>query len=77
MTDSKAWYESKAVWGAVIAILASILHLGGYELGLLEQGQLVDGVVSLVGSVGALVALYGRIVASHALRAPKGQTTEM
>ncbi|TWD46989.1 hypothetical protein FB480_11158 [Agrobacterium vitis] len=77
MTDSKAWYESKAVWGAVIAILASILHMGGYELGIMEQGQLVDGLVGLAGSLGALVALYGRIVASHALRSPKGQTPDM
>jgi hypothetical protein len=71
MTDSKAWYQSKTVWGAVIAILASILHLCGYELGVLEQGQLVDGLVSLAGSIGALLALYGRIVASHTLKSAK------
>jgi hypothetical protein len=67
MEDSKAWYLSKTVWGALVAILASILHISGFELGMLEQGQLIDGLVGIAGSVGGLVALYGRIVASHAL----------
>ncbi|KAA3519633.1 hypothetical protein GOZ89_04490 [Agrobacterium vitis] len=67
MNDGKPWYLSKAVWGALVAILASGLQLGGFELGLLEQGQLTDALVALAGSVGGLVALYGRLVASHAI----------
>ncbi|BCH60238.1 hypothetical protein [Agrobacterium vitis] len=67
MNDGKPWYLSKAVWGALVAIFASGLQLGGFELGLLEQGQLTDGLVALAGSVGGLVALYGRLVASHAI----------
>ncbi|MGV2123234.1 hypothetical protein ACQZ4R_09100 [Agrobacterium vitis] len=67
MNDGKPWYLSKTVWGALVAILASGLQLGGFELGVLEQGQLTDGLVALAGSVGGLVALYGRLVASHAI----------
>lgn len=67
MADSKAWYLSKTVWGALVAVLASILHISGFELGVLEQGQLIDALVGIAGSVGGMVALYGRIVASHAL----------
>ncbi|MUO82165.1 hypothetical protein GOZ78_00140 [Agrobacterium vitis] len=67
MNDGKPWYLSKTVWGALVAILASVLHLGGVELGVLEQGQLTDGLVALAGSVGGLVALYGRLVASHTI----------
>jgi hypothetical protein len=67
MTDSKAWYLSKTVWGALVAILASILHVSGFELGVLEQGQLIDALVGIAGSIGGLVALYGRVVANHAI----------
>lgn len=67
MMESKPWYLSKTVWGAVIAILASALNLGGYELGVLEQGQLIDGLVALAGSVGGIVAIYGRVVANHSI----------
>lgn len=67
MADNKAWYLSKTIWGALVAVLASILHISGFELGVLEQGQLIDALVGIAGSVGGVVALYGRIVASHAL----------
>ncbi len=67
MTDSKPWYMSKTVWGALVAILASILHLGGVELGVAEQGQLLDAVMGIVGSMGGLLAVYGRIMASQVL----------
>jgi len=40
MIDSKAWYQSKTVWGALIAVAASLLRLGGVELGLDIQGEL-------------------------------------
>jgi hypothetical protein len=67
MTDSKAWYLSKTVWGALVAVLASISHLFGFELGILEQGQLIDGLVAIAGSIGGLLALYGRVVANHSI----------
>lgn len=70
MSDGKPWYLSKTVWGALVAILASMLQLSGFQLDLADQGQLTDGLVALAGSLGALVALYGRLVASHVI-APK------
>jgi len=70
MNDGKPWYLSKTVWGALVAILASMLQLSGFQLDLADQGQLTDGLVALAGSLGALVALYGRLVASHVI-APK------
>ena len=30
MTDTKYWYQSKTVWGSLIAIMASVLHAGGF-----------------------------------------------
>lgn len=67
MIESKPWYLSKTVWGAGLAVLASLLHLSGVELGLEEQGALADGLVALFGALGALFAVYGRISARHAI----------
>ena len=67
MIDSKAWYQSKTVWGALIAVAASLLRLGGVELGLDIQGQLVDAAVTLAGAIGGLLALYGRVSAQASI----------
>ena len=39
MIESKPWYLSKTVWGAGLAVLASLLHLAGVEIGVEEQGR--------------------------------------
>ena len=67
MIDTKYWYQSKTVWGALIAILASVLHAGGFELGSKAQNELADGIVALTGAVGGLLALYGRLSAATRL----------
>ncbi|MGV8935999.1 MAG: hypothetical protein ACOH2J_02690 [Allorhizobium sp.] len=67
MIDSKAWYQSKTVWGALIAVAASVLRLAGVELGLDMQGQLADAAVTLAGTIGGLLALYGRVAAKAAI----------
>ncbi len=67
MIDSKAWYQSKTVWGALIAVAASLLRLGGVELGLDIQGELADAAVTLAGAIGGLLALYGRVSAQASI----------
>lgn len=64
MNEIKTWYQSKTVWGALIAVAASILQVAGLELGPASQAELADIAVAIAGAVGALVALYGRIVAN-------------
>ena len=67
MDDVKMWYKSKTVWGALIAILASVLQAAGVELGLDDQNQLADATVTLAGALGGLLALYGRLSASSVI----------
>jgi hypothetical protein len=64
MDGLKNWYQSKTVWGALIAVAASALHLAGLDVGADEQSELVNIAVTLAGATGGLLALYGRIVAS-------------
>ncbi|MCM2477624.1 hypothetical protein HGO38_29690 [Rhizobium sp. CG5] len=63
MQDLKLWYQSKTIWGALVAVASSLLGLAGVHLGLDEQGDLADLLVGLGGSLGGLLALYGRISA--------------
>ena len=64
MEDNKSWWASKTVWGGVIALLAGILGLFGYQLLPDDQTALVDGGVSLAALVGGLIAIWGRVKAS-------------
>lgn len=64
MEDVKTWYQSRTIWGAIIAILASLAHAGGYNLTVADQGQLAEAALSLAGAFGGLVAIWGRMKAS-------------
>lgn len=66
--DAKAWYQSRTVWGALVAILASLANAAGVEVTAGDEGELADLLVAAVGTVGGLVALYGRILARRRVR---------
>lgn len=67
MDDIKQWYFSKTVWGALVAIAASLMQAAGLELDPTAQGQLADNLVALAGALGGLVAIYGRLTAESRL----------
>ena len=60
----KNWYQSKTVWGALVAIAASILRIAGLEFGEAEQAELTDAIATIAGTAGGLLALYGRVTAT-------------
>lgn len=63
MDNTKQWYQSKTVWGALIAILASILQAAGMNFNAGDQAQMADSLVAISGAIGGLIALYGRMSA--------------
>jgi hypothetical protein len=67
MEDIKQWYQSRTIWGALIAIAASLAHAGGMTVSTADQGQIVDSLVSASGALGGLVAIYGRMKAKSSL----------
>ncbi|MBL0371085.1 hypothetical protein JJB09_03505 [Rhizobium sp. KVB221] len=67
MDTTKYWYQSKTVWGSLIAIAAGVLQAGGIELGSESQTQLADILVALSGATGGLIAIYGRMTADRRL----------
>ncbi|SIQ49034.1 hypothetical protein SAMN05880561_103184 [Rhizobium sp. RU33A] len=64
MLEMKPWYQSKTVWGALIAIAAPLLGRAGLELGGNEQAEIAEALTTLAGTVGGLLALYGRLTAT-------------
>lgn len=65
MLDIKPWYQSKTVWGALIAAGAPLLKHFGLEFGLAEQGDLADALAALAGAAGGMLAVYGRVTATR------------
>ena len=65
MTGTKPWYQSKTVWGSLIAILAAVLGLWDVRIEAADQARLVDLVVQVAGALGGLIALTGRFAASR------------
>ena len=68
MDAMKEWYQSKTVWGALIAVTASLLQVAGIELGADMQSDLADIAVTLTGAAGGLLAIYGRVTAQSGIR---------
>lgn len=63
MDEIKLWYQSRTVWGAVVAIAASLAQMGGVQLDAVTQGDIAGNLVSLSGALGGLAAIYGRMKA--------------
>ena len=69
MTDeTKPWYMSRTVWGALIAIAASLANAAGVEIKAAAEGELAALLVSAAGTIGGLIAIYGRISARRPVR---------
>lgn len=68
MHDYKNWYQSKTVWGGLIAVAAPLLGVAGMPLDVGSQGELADILATLAGAIGGLVAIWGRLTANSTIR---------
>lgn len=62
-TDTKSLFFSKTVIGAAVSILATGLRFFGVEAGA-EEAALTDALYTMAQAGGALLAIYGRLVAT-------------
>lgn len=56
--DVKGMLQSTGVWGALIAIAATVSSIAGWDIG--DTNGLAEQIVAIVGGV---IAIYGRITA--------------
>jgi hypothetical protein len=64
MTDVKGFFESRTVWGGLIAFLSGVAAVIGYSVTPEDQNTLVSVITGGTGTFGAVLAIYGRIKAS-------------
>jgi hypothetical protein len=67
MNGTKVWWQSKTVWGSIVALLAGVATLAGVKLDATLQDQLAELIVGIANIVGGAVAWYGRAKADGAL----------
>jgi hypothetical protein len=65
MNEYKTLLESKTFWGAAVALAGAALTLGRYTLTPADATQAIDLLAGIAGAIGALAAIYGRVVATR------------
>ena len=67
--ERKHFLASKGVWGGIIAVLPPALSIVGVDLSPEEAQGIAGHVDAIISAVGGLLAIYGRVTASKALKA--------
>ena len=65
---AKPWYQSRAIIGGLVAILASILGLWGIDL---DQAAATEIALNAAPLIGGALAVWGRVKATRPIRRKK------
>ena len=65
--NNKSWWASKTVWGGLLALVAGVAGVFGYQLLPEDQAALIDGGAALAASLGGVIAIWGRVRASKGI----------
>jgi len=68
MTDSKAWYASKTVWGGIIAVMSAIAGAFGYMVTPDLQTEAATNLSAIGAGLGGALAVYGRVKATKSVK---------
>ena len=68
LPQAKSAFKSRTVIGGVIAVGAGIADLFGVPVDAGTQASLASTLVDLASAVGGLLAIWGRIKATHTVR---------
>ena len=71
MEESKVWYMSLTLWGAIVTVLATIGGLFGIDIDADTQKQIIEYIVLGASALGGLMAAYGRIRAKKIITITK------
>ena len=68
MEETKVWYQSKTILASIVTVIALIA--GGFNLTIdaQTQGEVVELVSVVVGVIGSIAAIYGRVKASKTIK---------
>ena len=68
MKDSKPWYTSRTIYGAVASIIGGMAMFVGIEFDVTHWGALTDALVAVGTIVGGIIAVAGRTVADKRIK---------
>jgi protein-S-isoprenylcysteine O-methyltransferase Ste14 len=68
MNEMKPWYQSRSIWGGIVALAAAIAGLFGVSLDAATHEALAAALTSAAAAIGAVVAILGRLAAQKTLR---------
>ncbi len=62
--EAKSWYQSRTIWGSLVAVAAALLAAIGQPIDQNSQMILTDAILQIVAVGGSLFAIFGRLEAS-------------
>lgn len=66
--NKKEWYQSKTVWGGLLAVVSAVAMAFGYTITEADQLALVDNLATAGAAFGGLLAVYGRIASKTTIK---------
>ena len=68
MSDAKPWYQSRSIWGGLVALVAGVGGIVGVEVDAATSETLILSLTNGAAAIGAVVAILGRLAAQKTLR---------
>jgi uncharacterized membrane-anchored protein len=68
MEETKTILQSRAFWGGLVAVLSGVAGMIGYTVDADTQEGVVGLIMAIVGGVGGLLAIYGRVKATKKIK---------
>lgn len=66
--EAKPWYESRTMIGSVVATIAIIANMAGFQIDGLLETEVADTAFQAVALGGVVYALIGRVLATKKLK---------
>lgn len=67
MEGFKGFFESKAVWGGIVALISAGAGALHYTVSPVDAANLVELCTSIATAIGSVIAIYGRVVATKTI----------
>lgn len=67
MIEEKAWYQSKTIWGGLVAFAGAMAGLFGIDVDAATGDALALALTQGAAAIGAVVAIIGRLDAAKAI----------
>ena len=68
MEDQKPWYTSKTILASLVTVIVLIAGAFNYSIDAQTQDDVVELATVIVGVIGSVFAIYGRVKASKTIK---------